>query len=207
MMTRSSHIASILIVAMCMGLVPFSATCQKFHFGGQVGLVSSQMDGDNLRGFNHLGYAVSALGGYAFDDTHWLVVELQRVTFGSSIKKETKSPRAEVDLTGYNVMAGYSVRFGDSWDGLYRFRAIVGPRFNSVTTASSPVIEEEAIQKTFVSVTAGLSYFMTPDLMMDLTYTHAIKNILNDPPEGLVGIDKLVPYYINFSVSYYLSKN
>lgn len=105
---------------------------QKFHFGGNISLVASQVDGDNLRGFNKLGYSAGLLGGFALSEESWFVLELQYTTFGSNQRKERSPVRLETDFRSINVLLGYALRFGDAWDGSKKFRALGGLRLHSI---------------------------------------------------------------------------
>ncbi len=176
---------------------------QKFHFGINAGVTASQLDGDELSGFNKIGYHVALVGGYSIKDAHWITVELQNTAFGSKRKNEDVEMNLQADLNSVNVLLAYSLRFGDSWDGVRKFRFMVGPKFNSILKASGPNISEDVIRNSFIAGQATFSYVPSKSFMIDLTYTHAFQNILT---EELPTTDSLVPYYLTLGVTYYIFK-
>ena len=180
-----------------------TVSAQKFHFGVNAAVVASQVDGDELSGFNKWGYRGGLLGGYSFNETHWLVLELQYADYGSRKRNEELDMNMEVDMGSLNVLVAYSVRFGDSWDGFKKFRVLAGPQFNRVLSASGPNIREDNIRQSFFSAHVAVSYVLTESVLIDLSYTHAVANILEEP---LMLTDTLVPYYLSLGVNYYIFK-
>jgi hypothetical protein len=174
---------------------------RQFHFGASGGVIASQIDGDALNGFHKLGYQFGLLGGYSFNDAHWFVIELQYGAYGSKKKNEDVEENLEADLSSINVLVGYSLRFGDSWDGKRKFRLIVGPKFHRLIKVEGPNIKKESLKSQFIAAHVGFSYAVTKSIFLDLTYTHSVMNLLNEP---LTTTDTYVPYYLAFGVSYYV---
>lgn len=202
----SAQIVSIGSLFFCF-LLTFSdkeLAAQKFHFGGSIAATACQVDGDDLVGFNKLGFQGGLLGGYSFDSHNWLVVELQYSSIGSKKKNEDVDLNLEMDMQTINVFLGYSRRFGDTWEGRQKFRLFAGPKVQRIIEVESPNIPENSFKSMFVSAEIGCSYIFTPSFMADLTYTHSLMNILDEPAGS--STDKLVPYYLSLGVSYYLNK-
>jgi hypothetical protein len=176
---------------------------QGFHFGINGGVTTGQLDGDGLSGFNKVGYHAALVGGYSISDAHWITVELQNTSYGSRLKNEDVEMNLEADLNSVNVLLAYSLRFGDSWDGVRKFRFMVGPKFNSILKASGPNISEDVLRNSFFAGQATFSYVPSDAVMIDLSYTHALQNILT---EELPGTDSLVPYYLTLGLTFYFFK-
>ena len=185
---------------MCLSTLSYG---QRFHFGVDAAVVASQVDGDELSGFNKIGYQAGLVGGYSFSDAHWLVLELQYAEFGSRRRNEDIEMNLEMDLGSINVLAAYSLRFGDSWDGIRKFRVLVGPKFQRLLKVEGPNVNESTLQRSFVSAHVGLSYVISESLLIDLSYTHAFGNLLLEP---LRSTDSLVPYYLALGLNYYIFK-
>ncbi len=187
----------------------FSIVCsglhgQKFHFGGTVAVVASQVDGDNLRGFNKLGYSAGLLSGYSFNSSHWLMVELQYATFGSNQNNEDNATRLETEFKTINVMCGYVLRFGDAWDGTKKFRISVGPRIHAIQKSKLGRDDGHALLDRYIlSAHASFGILLSDSFILDLSYNQGLSNILKTE---LMGIDKLKPYYLSLGVVYYLYK-
>lgn len=203
--SRMGHLLSrcslLFIVLLITG---YCAKGQKFHFGGSIALVASQVDGDNLRGFNKLGYSAGLLGGYSFSPGSWLVVDLQYSTFGSNQRKEQSPIRLETDFRSINILCGYALRFGDAWDGSKKFRVMAGLRMHSVQKAVLGGDEDRTlVDRYFISLNLSLGLLMTENWLLDLSYNQGMSNILKN---DIAEIDKLIPYYISLGVLYYLHK-
>jgi len=166
-------------------------------------VTASQMDGDALSGFNKIGYQAAIVGGYPINEAHWIVVELQNSAFGSNKRNEDVGVSLEADLNSVNVLLAYSFRFGDSWDGVRKFRFMIGPKFNSILKASGPNINDEVVKSSFWAGQATFSYMPGEAFMIDLSYTHAFQNILS---EDVLEADSLVPYYLGLGLTYYIFK-
>jgi hypothetical protein len=184
-------------------LIASGAGAQQFHFGGGIGLVASQVDGDNLRGFNKLGYSAGIVGGFAIHPEHWIVVELQYATFGSNQRKETSAIKLETDLRSINVLCGYAIRFGDAWDGSKKFRAMPGLRLHALQKAVLGKEESlDLVDRYFVSLNLSFGLLLTDRWILDLTYNQGLSDILKEDREE---ISKLNPYYLTLGVVYYLN--
>ncbi len=176
---------------------------RKFHFGASAGVIASQIDGDALNGFHKLGYQLGLLGGYSFNESHWFAIELQYAAYGSNKKNEDVEENLEANLNSINVLLGYSLRFGDSWDGIRKFRFIVGPKYHRLIKVDGPNITKESLKSQFIAAHVGFSYAVSKSVLLDLTYTHSVMNLLKEP---LKTTDTYVPYYLTLGVSYYVSK-
>jgi hypothetical protein len=175
---------------------------QKFHFGATTGLVLSQVDGDNLTGFNHIGYSVGVLGGYSIDEYHWMLLELQYATLGSKRSSEASGMPLPTDFKAIGVMLAYSVQFGDAWDDTREFRFLIGPRYNAIVDADVSLLTEDDLRN-YLSFQATISYALSRNFLLDLSYSHALQNIMRKPLEDF---DRLVPYYFSLGVSWYLHR-
>ena len=182
-------------------IVGHSALAQKFHFGINAAGIASQVDGDELNGFNKFGFRAGLLGGYSFTDAHWLVVELQYAEYGSRKRNEDVEMNFEVDMGSINVLAAYSWRFGDSWDGYRKFRLLFGPQYNRILNGSGPNITTDALRSGYISLHGAFSYVINEALLVDLSYTHSINNVLKEP---MAMTDNLVPYYLSLGLNYYI---
>ena len=192
-----SFILTLILLAIC----AVRGVSQKFHFGVNAGVIASQLDGDGLSGFNKIGYHAALVGGYSITDVHWVTVELQNTAFGSRRRNEDVEMNPETDLNSVNVLLAYSLRFGDSWDGVRKFRFMIGPKFNSILKANGPNIDEDVIRSSFIAGQATFSFVPSESFMIDLSYTHAFQNILT---EELSTTDSLVPYYLTLGLTYYI---
>ena len=195
--------ATILAAVLCNLLIYQPVSGQDFHFGASAAMIASQVDGDDLNGFNKFGGEFGLLGGYSINDANWLVLNLQYASFGSRRTDEDSGVSSEIGLRSINVLPAYSLRFGDSWDGQKKFRLVVGPKFQRIIGVESRDFEREDLRTMFVSGNLGLSYLISNSFIIDLTYTHSFQNIVKNPSEKT---DTLIPYYLSFGLSYYLYK-
>jgi len=177
---------------------------QRFHFGGSMAILASQVDGDNLKGFNKFGFNAGLLSGYSLNTSNWLVVELQYSTFGSKQRKEVSTMRLETEIRTLNVLCGYAVWFGDAWDGSKKFRLLIGPRMHAIQKASlGRNSERNVLDRYFISGNVSFGILLSESFVMDLSYNQGLSNILK---AEYMGIESLNPYYLSFGITYYLYK-
>ncbi len=177
---------------------------QNFHFGVTAAAITSQVDGDNLRGFNKLGFNVGLLSGYSLSTRSALVVELQYATFGSGHGQEYGVATLETEIKTLNVFTGYILRFGDAWDGSKKFRLSIGPRIHAIQKAELGGKEGKGMLKRyFVSANVGVGAFLSEHLIVDLNFNHGLSNILKTEMEDF---QSLQPYYLALGLTYYLYK-
>ena len=204
----------ILISVFCFSI--YYGKAQGFHFGANLAGISSQIEGDKLRGFHHFGYSFGLIGGYTFTDAHYLIISPQYSFFGSNRKRERFSNEVnqifvEMDLSTINVLFGYSFRFGDTWteDKKYRLNAgvrahrLLGAKTNiirSASVANVTIDKEEDLNKFFLTLdfTAGIN--LTPHFGLELGYNHSLQDILKNQKGN---VTKLAPLYLSLGVSYY----
>ena len=199
---RSSRLLSSVFLILSL-VLSSELSAQKFHFGASAGVIASQVDGDDLSGFNKFGYQAGLLGGYSLNPSNWIIINLEYASFGSKVATEFESTSVELDLGSIDILAAYSMRFGDTWDGQKRFRFVVGPKFHRFIEVNSPDLDRESIRNFMISGHFGLGFILTPSFILDLSYTHSFTNIFQGEP---VDTDKLVPYYLSVGVSYYLNR-
>ena len=167
-------------------------------------MIISQVDGDNLRGFNKIGFSIGLLSGYSLSDNSALVVDLQYATFGSAQSKEFGNPYLETEIQTINMLAGYSLRFGDSWDGSKKFRILIGPRLHAIQKSRLGRNHVSGgLDRYFVSANLGFGVYLSNSFVLDINYNHGLSNILKTPMES---VEKLNPYYLSLGLTYYLYK-
>lgn len=204
----------LLVATFCISTIYIHA--QGFHFGANLSGVSSQIEGDKLRGFHHFGYSFGLIGGYTFTEAHYLVVSPQYSYFGSKRKNErpgneTKQIFVEMDLSTINVLFGYSYRFGDSWTEEKKYRINAGVRVHRLLNAQTNIIRTGQIEAVTIDQKADLTNFfstlelgvglnLTRHLGLELSYDHSLQNILKNKKANLT---KLAPFYLSLGVSYY----
>jgi hypothetical protein len=206
----------------------FSTICihaQGFHFGANLSGISSQIEGDKLRGFHHFGYSFGLIGGYTFNEKHFLIISPQFTMIGSNKKDErfpqlaTQPPSndsithifVEMDLSTINTLLGYSYRFGDTWTGEKKYRINAGLRIHRIINTDVNIIKMGGIGEVLVEKDKDLnSYFLTVDVGaginltrnfgLELSYSHSPQNILKNQK---INVTKLAPFYLSFGLSYY----
>jgi hypothetical protein len=191
------------LLCKCFVLFAIAGNAQKFHFGLSTAVIASQVDGDNLRGFNKLGYNAGVLGGFSLDPTNAIAVELQYAVFGSNQSKETGVVRLETEIKTLNILCAYALRLGDSWDGVKKFRLLVGPRLHAIQSAKfGDSSDRDLWTRYFVSANVAFGVLLADRVILDLGYNHGLTNILR---QDLNVVDKLNPYYLSLGLTWYLS--
>lgn len=209
--------AMLFIFFSCLNFTSLFSQTQRFNLGFQSAVYFTQIEGDNLRGFNNLGYSVGWLGGYNFNANNELIFSGLYEKIGSN-RNGTKTsglehrPLAEVDLQVVSIHLAFSKKFGDSWDGENRFRYTTGLKFNNLLKQNSklytgifdynPELIDEDFKKRYISLKLSVGLIIMKRSILDLTYEHSLQNILHSHIDS--PISKLVPFYLGLSLSYYI---
>ena len=207
-------------------LFSFPLHSQGFQFGLKAGYLASQIDGDNLKGFDKSGIMLGALGGFAVNDRQWVVVECTYQSFGSSIKDENKSLTAAGmrdlyiwDMSSASVFLGFSQHLGQKPidEPSLKFRFIGGLRAHGIVKKEVEVrhpvgimadqtIEAADVKRFMVGLSLGAGVFIRPNLILDIAYDYSLSNLLIKPElDDMRVLPDILPYYYSLGISYYLS--
>ena len=207
----------ILIPFFCLNFYSSFSQKQGFNFGIQTGINLSQIEGDNLRGFNKVGYNIGWLGGYSFNATNEIIVSglyerLGSDRSGTRTSRFGNRPLAEVNLQLASIFLAFSQKIGDSWDGSQKFRYVVGLKYNNILSEKSQLfygdiddnlqLTKEDFKKHYISMKLGLGILIHKKTALDLYYEHALQNIIYS--ENATPLNKLVPFSLGLSISYYI---
>lgn len=184
----------------------------QFTFGTQAGLTLSQIEGDNLRGFKKAGYEFGLLGGYRLSNSNSISIALSYGLIGSK-KANTPVPTtntkylSELSLNTLSVFCGYVFEIGDNWEGTSDFRFTSGLKYSKIIStnavhfgkdglfSSSDILNNDMLLLKF-----GPGVFISDKVLLEIFYEHSLINVAKqiDSPY----INKAVPFYLSFALSY-----
>ncbi len=167
------------------GLIFCLSLSVKSQFvGGLVaGFNASQINGDDLAGYNKLGLNTGIIGGYQWKEKFGTHIEFLYSQKGS------RSTISQSDITrGFRINyieVPVYVTFYD-WEkgGFYRIQAEGGLSFGRLISTSSigdfenPILD--GINKNEISWLLGATYFFRENTGVNLRYTHGINRLHND---------------------------
>ena len=194
-----------------------SAQEGHFRFGARTSFGLSQVEGDNLRGFNHSSYEFALLGGYRFLDQSEFAVALNVEHLGSSRGGEDNPSNpgrylASMDLDQMGLSLSYIRNINPDWDGTYKYRFMTGLKLNRILKSDVNVISgsvndiynigEDDIRSQYISMHLGFGTHLSKNFTLDLNYEHGIQSILKDSEQNR--FNKFLPFQLKLSLSYYL---
>ena len=208
---------SLLIFFLFVSTTHLFAQERTFNFGASSGVIFSQIEGDNLRGFKKLGYNFSLLGGFKINSKSEVIVTTSFENLGSKRKGESTSRftdeyLAEVDLDQVGLSIAYSRNFAEDWDGKSHYRYFGGLKLNSLIDKKgrlssssiilSPQLTDNNFRSFYASFKLGVGLIIAEQWILDLNYEHALQNIYVKRDE--LNINKLVPFHLSMTLSYYI---
>jgi len=171
------------------------------------GFNASQIDGDDLAGYNKLGLHGGLKVGYLIKPKLHLATELLYSQRGSSSRVSFGSPIEEVSINLNYFEIPVTVSFLDWYveDSFHKVRADFGLSYGYLFQASSQnsFFEDDVEQfsNNDLSFLAGIGYRFNKKLGINLRYTRSIIPVFNNPD---VLVRALYGYFVTFRLEYYL---
>jgi len=173
---------SLIIVILLLFVMYPESSGQRFKAMAIVGANASQIDGDNLYGFNKLGLSAGGRLSYANDKSIDYALEMLYSQRGSSVKFFNNADGDKISLNYIEIPLIVSIR---DWyiekDGYYKVRAEGGISYGYLFGAAASGFNEEYFRKHDVSwlMAAGINFNKTWG--MSLRYTASFYNMYKDP--------------------------
>ena len=189
----------------------------QFRFGVCAGPVFTQVNGDNLSGFNKVGISFGLLGGYKLNESNSIVIDLGYQRLGSNrgaekIPSDLNRILLETELSTINILLGYQFHFGNRWDGKKFYTLKAGLNYHRIVKISNAIltrnfsIEEEAIPEDqfsnqYLAVHVSLGRFLADRFAFSMGVDFGLSNLLIKPQYN---IQNIAPYHLFGKFSYYI---
>lgn len=201
-----------LILAFCCFIQVVTAQTRRFHAGLIAGLNASQVDGDQLAGFNRLGITAGIRGSAVLSDKFDLNIEMLYSQRGS--RPDLFNPLLDPDI---NISLQYAeipvyIGFYD-WkvEDYYKVKVHAGLSYGRLVSASTlganvdDLVDQEDLSELFnkndLSWIIGGSIFFSPNIGLTIRYTRFV-NKLFDPSKAGVNGPALRSYFLTFRADY-----
>lgn len=196
-------------IAICFLFLIFSAhdlVGQKFGGGLILGLNASQIDGDQLAGYDKLGLTGGLQVSYALNKPWRLAMELLYSQRGSQtdLLVNTGGPRRQIDLKYIEipVIAKYEDWFVEN-GSYYKVNAEAGLSygylFNAFTAEDNEKEPADDLLKNDISMLIGGNYFFNKNLGLGFRYTRALTKLKKFEDTDQLS---LVSYFLSFKGIY-----
>lgn len=179
---------------------------QGFHAKGILGINASQLEGDNLSGFNKVGIQAGIGVEYEFVKNS-IVMELLFNQKGSGNKVDNGgiNQRMSTTLNYLQIPILFSL---NSWyeetGNFYHVSVQAGPYYSRLFGISStnPGIEPftDNFNKTDLGVLVGVQYRINKQISAAIRYDQSLTKIYNNPSNGITG---LISYLVSLRMEYY----
>ena len=171
----------ILIVVMLAAFAqPMSA--QRFKAAAIVGANASQIDGDNLYGFNKLGVSAGGRLSYVNNKSLDFAMEMLISQRGSAVKVFNNNEGDKINLNYVELPLIVSIR---DWyienKGYYKVRAEGGLSYGYLFSAKAAGYKEEYFRKSDVSWLLGAGVQFNKMVGLSIRYTSSLFNMYKDP--------------------------
>jgi len=213
-MIKKSHLISIISFL----LITTSIYSQKieFNLGLSAGFLSSQVEGDNLKGFNMSGFSLGLNGGFNINDNSEIVVatvfqKLGSARDGEPFQINSGNRLTEIEMRQIGIEMGYAISFGANQNGVNQFRQLIAFKLNAIgkidgkffpNTNAGPVLEKQDFGRYYLSSKLAFGMYITQKWSLDFNLEYGLQSII-DPREEF-GIERLVPFHYGLGLSYYL---
>jgi hypothetical protein len=187
---------------------------QTFSSGIVLGLNASQVDGDQLAGYDKLGICAGLKGAAQLGDKIDLNVEFLYSERGSA--PDLLKPNSDVDIKirlQYLELPVY-ISYMDWWQeeeeyykihlrgGLSVGRLIKASTFDHFNEGDADLDNlVDEFNETDVSFLLGVSFYTSPNFGISVRYTRSV-NLLLDSGKKMLSIDPLRSYFISFRGEY-----
>ncbi|MFZ1562261.1 MAG: porin family protein [Saprospiraceae bacterium] len=173
--------SSIFLIFLLFVLSP-DCTGQRFKAMAIIGANASQIDGDNLYGFNKLGVSAGGRLSYANDKNIDYALEMLYSQRGSSVKIFNNEDGNKISLNYIEIPIIVSIRdWYNEKDGYYKVRAEGGISYGYLFGANASGFQEEYFRKHDVCWLAAVGINFNKMLGLSLRYTASFSNMYKDP--------------------------
>lgn len=172
----------LILLCIVLTLVSGTSTAQRFRAMAIAGVNASQIDGDNLYGFNKLG--VSAGGRISYNNTKSLDLSLEMLYSqrGSAVRVFNNNPGDKISLNYLELPVVISLRDWYVTDGEYhKVRVDGGFSYGYLFGVGTSTFKEEYFRKNDVSWLLGAGIRFTRVWGLSLRYTASLFNMYKDP--------------------------
>ena len=154
-----------------------SSPAQYFKGGIMAGITGSQMDGDNLDGFNKFGFSGGVFGSRSFNDLWGMQVELKFIMKGAA------KPVTNSDPTIYKMALNYyELPILVTLNSAKKIKLESGFAIGYISKASftdndGTRIITSQFNKTEISWIAGVYYILNEKFSANLKFSYSIKRV------------------------------
>lgn len=200
-----------------MSINSLSSQTEVFNFGVGVSLLSSQLDGDNMRGFKKSGYELSLNGGFNMNENNEIVVATSFQNLGSRRKNEripigSNLYLAEIDIQQVGLMLGYAVSYFENALEYKQFRTLIAIKANRLIDVegnvfprsgqSEPDFVKKDFRSNYLSAKVATGLYFGVHVILNFNFEIGLQNIIETTDK--FGIQRIRPYHFGIGLSYYL---
>ncbi|MBK9736063.1 MAG: PorT family protein [Saprospiraceae bacterium] len=171
-----------ILLILCISSINSNVFSQGFKAMGIVGMNASQLDGDNLYGFNKLGLSVGGRLSYTSLSIYDLSIEMLYSQRGSSTKIFNADESEKISLNYFEFPVIFSLR---DWliesDNYYKVRAETGLSYGYLFGIKAPGFNELNFRKHDVSWIVGAGLNFTKSIGISVRYSTSLYNLYKDP--------------------------
>jgi hypothetical protein len=194
-------------ILLCFVVISFMAySQQRFRAGVILGLNASQVNGDDIGGYNKLGLHGGLKGIAKLDERKEFSLELLYAQRGSYQKDSPFGGPLKINLQYVEVPFVFTYKdWLDEEEEYYRIQANAGFSFGRLLKADAEGSKFDDITSDFnatdIGVTVGIDYFTRKNFGFGLRWTRSINKLYNNKKDP--GRNSLVGYFLSFRGQYY----
>lgn len=176
----------IVIITLILIVACQKVNAQGFKAMGIVGLNASQIDGDNLYGFNKLGLTVGGRLSYTNVKTVDYAMEMLYSQRGASLNLFKNNEDEKINLNYLEIPLVVSLRdWYQEKDGYYKVRVEGGLSFGYLFGAESSLFDTEKLKNYDINWLLGAGINFNKMLGMSIRYTSSFIDLYNDNPNAI----------------------
>ena len=184
----------------------FGANAQKFGGGLILGFNASQIDGDELAGYNKLGLNIGLNTNYTLNDPWQINIDFLYSQRGSRTNyvQDKYEPSRKITLN-YLELPVY-VAYSDWWiddDDYYKVQAYAGLSIGRLFSVKNALDDTDFDEENFIendlSYLIGVQFFFSKHWGINGRYSRSIFRLHKNPDDGS---KSLLSYFLNFGLLY-----
>ena len=180
---RKHLLRKIILVFVIVGFAQNSLHAQYFSGGILVGVTASQIDGDQMVGYDKLGFSGGIFVRYQFTEKIALESELKYIMKGAARNDSLAQNSYKLSLNYFEIPVLFNYRFAKRFEGEVGFATALLAKATQILPEGD--FSYAGVDNLDFSYVLGINYLVTKKLRLNLKFSHSVRAVSHNLPTNI----------------------